>query len=100
MRTRELGHPAGARRHATTSHDAGPSDSAVVVGGGVAAGIACALVLERFLQSLLFEVSADDPLSLAAVGAAALIIGLLSAYLPARRATRVDPLTALHDASA
>jgi ABC-type antimicrobial peptide transport system permease subunit len=47
----------------------------------------------------LFEVSADDPLSLAAVGAAALIVGLLSAYLPARRATRVDPLAALHDAS-
>ena len=100
MRTRELGIRLALGATPRQVMTLVLSDSAVVVGGGVAAGIACALVLERFLQSLLFEVSADDPLSLAAVGAAALIIGLLSAYLPARRATRVDPLTALHDASA
>jgi len=76
------------------------SDSAGVVGGGVAIGIAGALALERFLQTLLFEVPAHDPIDLAGVGALALIVGLLSAYLPARRATRVDPLAALHDASA
>jgi hypothetical protein len=75
------------------------SDSARVVGLGVAAGVAGALVLERFLQSLLFEVRGDDPASLAGVCALAITVGLLSAYLPARRATRVDPLAALRDLS-
>ena len=73
------------------------SDSAVVIGAGVAAGVVAATMLERFLQSLLFEVRPHDPASLAAVGAAALTVGLLSAYFPARRATRVDPLSALKD---
>jgi ABC-type antimicrobial peptide transport system permease subunit len=65
---------------------------------GLATGIAGALVLTRAMQSLLFGVSATDPLTLAGV---ALLLGfaaLLATYIPARRATQVDPMVALrHD---
>ena len=62
---------------------------------GLAIGIAGALVLTRAMQSLLFGVSATDPLTLAGV---VLLLGsaaLLASYVPARRATKVDPLVAL-----
>jgi putative ABC transport system permease protein len=62
---------------------------------GVAIGLAGALVLTRFLKSLLFGVTATDPLSFA--GMSLLIVGaaLVASYLPARRATRMDPVNAL-----
>jgi putative ABC transport system permease protein len=62
---------------------------------GLAIGIAGSFVLTRAMQSLLFGVSATDPVTLAGV---ALLLGsasLLATYLPARRATRVDPMVAL-----
>jgi putative ABC transport system permease protein len=49
----------------------------------------------RVLDSLLFGVTASDPLTFAAVSAALVVVLLLAAYLPARRATRVDPILAL-----
>ncbi len=62
---------------------------------GVAVGVAAALAVTRVLQSLLFEVSATDPITLVAVSVILLMVALAAAYLPARRATRVDPMVAL-----
>jgi putative ABC transport system permease protein len=58
-------------------------------------GLACALVLTRVLRSLLFGVSPTDPGTLLAVSAVVLAVAALSAFLPAWRATRVDPMVAL-----
>jgi putative ABC transport system permease protein len=62
---------------------------------GLTAGIAGALAVTRVLGSLLFGVSASDPLTFASVSAALITVLVLAAYLPARRATRVDPIVAL-----
>lgn len=62
---------------------------------GLAAGLGAAFWLTRVLISLLFGVSPHDPLTFIAVGAAIIAMALLACYLPARRATRVDPLVAL-----
>jgi putative ABC transport system permease protein len=62
---------------------------------GIVLGVAGALALTRSMQSLLYGVTATDPITYA--GVAALLVGaaLLASYLPARRATRVDPIRAL-----
>ncbi len=62
---------------------------------GIAIGMAAAFALTRLMKTLLFEVSATDPLTFTAVGGFLLAIALLACWLPARRATRVDPLVAL-----
>lgn len=62
---------------------------------GVAFGIASAVALTRRLQALLFETSPLDPLVFAAVSILLSGICLLASWLPARRATRLDPMTAL-----
>jgi len=62
---------------------------------GVACGLAAALVLTRLMSSLLFEVKAVDPLTYAAVSASLIAAALLASYLPALRATKVDPVEAL-----
>ena len=49
----------------------------------------------RLIRGLLFEVSASDPVTFVAVAAALLAVALLASYIPARRATRVDPMIAL-----
>ena len=62
---------------------------------GVAVGVAASLALTRLLSSLLFGVSATDPVTFAAVAALLPLIALLASYLPARRAMRLDPNDAL-----
>jgi putative ABC transport system permease protein len=62
---------------------------------GVAIGIAGSLALTRTVESLLFGVTATDPLTFGGVTLLLLGAGLLASYIPARRATRVDPVIAL-----
>jgi len=62
---------------------------------GVVAGSLIALAAARLIRGLLFEVSATDPLTFVAVAGGLLAVALLASYIPARRATRVDPMIAL-----
>jgi putative ABC transport system permease protein len=62
---------------------------------GVAIGVAGAYAVTRTIRSLLFEVGATDPLTFAAVLLLLLFVGFVACYVPARRATKVDPLEAL-----
>ena len=65
---------------------------------GVISGIAGALSLTRLINSMLFGVTSTEPAVFAAVGLLLLAVAALASYLPARRATRVDPMVALrHD---
>jgi putative ABC transport system permease protein len=62
---------------------------------GVAIGVIAALSLTRLMRGLLFEVSPIDPLTFASVALLLILVALLACYIPARRATRVDPMIAL-----
>jgi len=64
---------------------------------GLAVGIPLALYAARFASSLLFDLSPSDPVSLSIAGAVLLVVALVAGYIPARRATKVDPLVALRD---
>jgi macrolide transport system ATP-binding/permease protein len=65
---------------------------------GVLIGFAVALIAGRLLSRLLYGVSPGDPLSVAYAALMLSAVALVACYLPARRATRVDPLKALHEA--
>jgi putative ABC transport system permease protein len=94
-RTREIG------IRLALGADAGTVRSAVVLKGltlaiaGIVLGLLGALALTRLLQSLLFNVGTLDPAVLAGIPIAMTIVAALAGYLPARRATRVDPMEAL-----
>ena len=70
-------------------------NGAALVAMGLVSGLAGSFVLTRSLASLLYGVKPTDPLSFAAVAAVLLAVGLAASYIPARRATRVDPMVAL-----
>jgi ABC-type antimicrobial peptide transport system permease subunit len=61
----------------------------------MAIGIAGALALTRVMESLLFEVSSTDPLMFAIISAVLTVVGMMSCFLPAYKAVRIDPMIAL-----
>jgi predicted permease len=69
----------------------------LLTGAGVVVGVAGALALTRTIKSLLFEVSATDPVVFTAIPVLLVMVSLLACYTPARRATKVDPLDALRE---
>ena len=70
-------------------------ESAVVVVLGLAAGILSALGLSRLIRQFLFGLQPDDPATMMAAAATLALVALLAAFLPARRASRLDPMNAL-----
>ena len=68
-----------------------------LVTAGILIGFAAALAVGRLLSRMLFGVSASDPASVAGAALILSMVALLACYLPARRATRVDPLEALRE---
>jgi len=71
-----------------TGKNPGPGDL-------ISSGVGGALLLTRFLSSLLYDVSAHDPLTFSGVAALLMLVALAASYIPARRAMKVDPIVAL-----
>jgi ABC-type antimicrobial peptide transport system permease subunit len=62
---------------------------------GLAVGAICAAVLSRIVGNLLYGVTANDPLTYCGAALLLAVVALIAAYLPARRASRIDPMVAL-----
>jgi predicted permease len=67
----------------------------IVTGFGVLAGLGASFALTRYIRSFLFEIDPTDPITFAVIALVLGAIALLACYVPARRATRIDPLLAL-----
>lgn len=95
QRTREIGLRMALGADASSIRQMVLREGGVVILTGLAFGLAGAILAARFLRTLLFGISPSDPVTLVAVSALLGVIGLIACYLPARRATRIDPLVAL-----
>ena len=70
-------------------------EGAVLVGAGLLLGFSTSLALNQFMKSLLFAVSATDPLIYFLMGMLVVCIAFIASSLPTRRATRIDPIRTL-----
>jgi ABC-type antimicrobial peptide transport system permease subunit len=69
----------------------------VLIAAGLAFGLAGSLWAARFVEALLFHLEARDPVTFAGAAAVLVAVGVLAAWLPARRAARLDPATVLRE---
>jgi putative ABC transport system permease protein len=95
QRTREIGVRMALGADGPTIRRMVLREGSVVIALGLGFGLVGALVGSRFLSTLLFEVRPGDPFTIGIVCVLLGVVGLAACYVPARRATRVDPLTAL-----
>ena len=97
QRTQEIGvrMALGATRRHVMRLVVGQATALVVA--GVVLGVGASLALASVIRTMLFEVSERDPATLAAIAAGLTAVGVLASVLPARRATRVDPIVALRE---
>jgi len=70
-------------------------ESMVLVAAGVAIGVVAAIAASRLIAGLLFGLTPNDPLAITGAIAVMLVVSALAGYLPARRASKVDPMVAL-----
>ena len=78
---------------ARTAADLG--DATKLILPGVALGLGAALLLTKFMTAMLYGIGANDPVTFVGITALLVVIALFACYLPARRATKVDPMIAL-----
>jgi len=95
QRTRELGIRIALGAQASDIHKLVVGQGLKLASIGIALGLLISLAVMRLMKNFLFGVSATDPLTFVAIGVVLLLVALLACYLPARRATKVDPLIAL-----
>ena len=72
---------------------------ALLVGAGVIAGVLVSLWTARFVEALLFGLTPHDPMTLVAAALILAVVGALAGWIPARRASRIDPAQVLRDGS-
>jgi predicted permease len=95
QRTQEIGVRMALGAQATRVRRMVVGQGARVVGLGVVLGLGVTLVATRALGSLLFGVAANDPVTISVVAATMVAVGALASYLPARRASQVDPIESM-----
>jgi ABC-type antimicrobial peptide transport system permease subunit len=94
-RTREIGIRMAIGAQASDVHAMIFKRGLLVAGAGIVVGVVAALLITRLFQNLLYGISASDPLTFLLIAALLALVAAAACFVPARRATKVDPLTAL-----